>query len=512
MRRKGWPLKLYMGVVVAAGVATLSYALVRHSIETNTVQLVLAVVLASLIALAAARPMSIARGVKANVLTAPLFAGVLLLPPVLAIASAAAGMTLSGLVLRRRLKYQLFNPAATALYTGLASLAFRMLNPGGIPFYSGITGLTASALAAAVVYLVNRTTVAIAAALEASKNPFHLWRQQWRGDLAQEVALTCLGFAGSLAISLSPWSVGLLIIPVVMVYMAFSRVVALSNELEARMTALKVAEAQLVQGAKMASLGTLVAGIGHQINNPIFAIKGRAELLLDGADKYLKTEVARENVETIRAMSERVANIARSMLAPARASEDGASCTDVVGALETIATLLDTRISTAMVTVIRDYQKPLPPVRGDAIEIQEMLGNLINNSCDAMAGGGTLTLRVKAAGSAVRVEVADTGAGIPESNLSKIFDPFFTTKQTSGGTGLGLYVVKTIAQKYGGTVDVKSEQGKGTTFYISLPIADYVAKEDAAGVQERGKATASPAGAGLVTQGPDRKANRTPLP
>ncbi|MBI2853398.1 MAG: HAMP domain-containing histidine kinase [Chloroflexi bacterium] len=470
MNRPNGRLQLYVCVVLALGLGMLALGFLQlPAISVRAIGL--AACLALLIALAGAYPIPLSPKVKANVVTAPLFAAVVLLQPVVAMATAVVGVTASEIMLRRRPHNVLFNGAAAAIYAGAAAFAYVDINPSG-RFFTWPYGIGGALAAAATVYLMNRAIVVIAAGVESGKSPFWLWRKGWKRDLAQEVALSSLGYAGALSVYVAPWSLVFLVAPVVVIYKAFAKVTALSCELENQMVQLKAAEAQLVQAAKMASLGTLTAGIGHQINNPIFVIKGRAELLLEGADRHIKSDKARQHVEVIREMADRVSRIVRCLLTSSKPSEDGSSYTDANDALESMLLLLESKVSKSRVVVNKDYQQPSPKVPGDPVEIQEMLGNLISNACDAMPGGGQLLLATRCAGRDVVIEVSDTGAGISETDLSRVFDPFFTTKETSGGTGLGLYVVKNIAQKHGGTVEVESQQGRGTTFRITLPVVE----------------------------------------
>ena len=122
------------------------------------------------------------------------------------------------------------------------------------------------------------------------------------------------------------------------------------------------------------------------------------------------------------------------------------------------------------IAIEEKYDPDLPPVEVDVPQCKQVFLNLITNALDAMPNGGTLTVASVLDGAFVRIDFADTGAGIPAANLEKIFDPFFTTKPAVKGTGLGLSVSLGIIQSHGGTIDVKSEVGKGSVFSVKLPI------------------------------------------
>lgn len=479
MRGLSLPLRLYIFLVVALGAGLTGLALVIYPLGLSPLTAALAVALAGLVALAGAYPMPMSAKVKANVTTAPLFIAVLLLSPALAAITATLGVLVSGLFLKRKAHHLVFNTAATSVYVGGGALLLAALKPGS--FYGSSYGVASAIVAGITVYVLNRAVVAVAASMESRNNPVKLWLRTWRNDVAQELALMSLGIAGAVAVDIAPWSLAFLLLPVVVMYNAFSKVVALSSQLEVQMEQLKAAEAQLVQTAKMASLGTLAAGMGHQINNPAFVIRGRAELLLDGADRHLKTDKAKQHIEVIRDMGDRISRIVKCLLTSSRPSEDGSTCTDVNDALDRMALLLEDKLARSQVEVVRDYEADVPLVPGDPVEIQEMLGNLMTNACDAMSRGGHLRLKTRSMQDSVVIEIADTGTGISQYNIARIFDPFFTTKGEGNGMGLGLFVVKNIAQKHGGSVQVESQLGEGTMFSITLPMADGRAQKDARG-------------------------------
>ncbi len=471
MRRLSRHLKIYIGLVSVLGLAVLALSYLMGPTESNFLTLSLAAAFSALIGLAGVYPLPVSSKIKANFVTAPAFAAVLLLSPDLAIAAAVTGVAASELVQKRKWHYVLFNASTASVYVGVSAILYSILRSGG-NFFSWPAGVPAAATAAVAMYFLNRAAVAEAVAIQLKQSAIHIWLAQVKQDTLQELALFCLGFASALSIHLVTWSVLPLMLPVVIFYKVMAKVVTLSIKLESQMAELRATQAQLVQAAKIASLGTLTAGLGHQLNNPIFVIRGRAELLLDGGDRHLKTEKARHHLEVIHEMADRVARIVRCLLTSTRPSEDGRACAEVNDSLETSLGLFESKISAARVDVVRNYQPNLPLIPGDAVEIQELFGNLISNACDAMPDGGSLTITTRLAGQSVAVDVSDTGVGIPETNLAKIFDPFFTTKETCGGTGLGLYVVKSIADKYRGTIRVESKAGRGTTFHVGFPMAD----------------------------------------
>ena len=138
--------------------------------------------------------------------------------------------------------------------------------------------------------------------------------------------------------------------------------------------------------------------------------------------------------------------------------------------------LLEPQLRKTQVDIVRDYGTDLPLIVGSGGKLQQVFTNLILNARDAMANGGTITLRTYSVDERVVVEVSDTGDGIPVENLTKVFDPFFTTKGVGNGTGLGLAVSYGIIQEHSGSIEARSETGKGATFHIVFPAINYDAR------------------------------------
>lgn len=243
----------------------------------------------------------------------------------------------------------------------------------------------------------------------------------------------------------------------------------LYQELQEQLQELKEAQAQLIQSAKLASVGTLAAGVAHEVNNPIFAISGRAELLLDDPDRHLKTEKAKEYVSVIYEMSQRVSRIVRELLAFSR-QDDTLAPHNLNDIVEKTLSLLEHDLVLAGIEVKREYRGDLPLVIGNSNQLQQVVMNLVLNAKDAMPGGGSLTLGTRLEDGSVVLSCIDTGEGIPQDRLGHIFDAFYTTKEVGKGTGLGLYICQRVIREHGGRIAVKSTVRKGTTFTIFLPL------------------------------------------
>jgi PAS domain S-box-containing protein len=227
----------------------------------------------------------------------------------------------------------------------------------------------------------------------------------------------------------------------------------------------------LYQSEKMAALGTLAAGIAHEMNNPLGIITTRIEvMLMDAEGQHLPAQVI-EDLQVLHRASQRVARIAASLRSFARQSPGERGAVDLNSVVEETMLLMQKPLATDNIRVFTTLAAALPPLYGDANALHQVLMNLLTNAREAMAGGGEIhveTGRTPDRPGWVRLTVSDTGPGIPADAISKIFDPFFTTKRS--GTGLGLSVTYGIIQDHGGRIEVQSPPSGGTTFTLSFPV------------------------------------------
>ncbi len=231
-------------------------------------------------------------------------------------------------------------------------------------------------------------------------------------------------------------------------------------------------EEQMRRAEKLASMGELAAAIAHEIRNPLGAICNSVGIL----DNHLKlTGQDRDLLEMIVGQSERLDRIISNFLTFAHPREPSFFLQDIREVIKNTIFLLeqDSRF-TKQVEIKEIYESVLPKVYIDTDLIHQVLWNLFVNSLDAMPDGGQIKIMVRKATlflrDAVEVVISDTGTGIPSNELGRIFEPFYTTK--SEGTGLGLSMTQRIIDDHGGTIDIKSKEGKGTTFYIKLPVGN----------------------------------------
>ena len=261
----------------------------------------------------------------------------------------------------------------------------------------------------------------------------------------------------------------------------YEQLASLNRDLEGRVRertrALQQAEGQLVQSEKMASLGRLVAGVAHEINNPVSFIASSVAPLrrrLARAREGATPETARllaeadEIVGIMARGAERTAAVVRDLRSFSRLQETALKPVDLHGGLEVTLRLLEARWHDR-IAVHREYGT-LPLVECDAGQINQVFMNLLANACDAVESGGNIWVTTRADAGHVTVAVRDDGHGIPADALGRIFEPFFTTKPIGQGTGLGLAISHGVVAAHGGRIEVDSEPGHGSTFRVVLPI------------------------------------------
>jgi PAS domain S-box-containing protein len=244
----------------------------------------------------------------------------------------------------------------------------------------------------------------------------------------------------------------------------------------------KRTEAELIRAEKLASVGQLAAGVAHEVNNPLAGILVYIKLLLKKYEQNkLQTEETKKQLEKIAKETERCSRIIKNLLDFSRQTEVSLRPVDINKVVEATFSIIGHQISLEDIKVEKKLGMSLPLIRVDFDQIQQALMNIILNAAQAMPNGGDLTITtsvtrgVKIGDStrdAIRVDISDTGVGIPKENLGKLFTPFFTTKGKGEGVGLGLSVVHGIIERHHGKIEIESDPGTGTTFSIYLGIID----------------------------------------
>ena len=236
------------------------------------------------------------------------------------------------------------------------------------------------------------------------------------------------------------------------------------------------AQAKLVQAAKMASLGELVAGIAHEINNPlafILAHQGTVERLLGElppqpeAQSAKALAKARERVGTMRMGLTRIQDLVLNLRKFSRLDEGERALVNVPEAIETVLALLQHKLG-SRIAVERDFAGR-PEIRCTPALLNQVVMNILANAADAMPEGGTIRIATRSTEETDEIRISDTGPGIPEALREKVFEPFFTTKPVGSGTGLGLAIAYSVVQAHSGGLSVESAPGGGACFVIGIP-------------------------------------------
>ena len=242
----------------------------------------------------------------------------------------------------------------------------------------------------------------------------------------------------------------------------------LETRVEKRTREIKEMQSVLVRSEKLASLGELVAGIAHELNNPLTGIMIHASLV--SSDPRLDEGLV-EDCQTVLHEAARCSNIVKELLDFARVSDSKKKLQPIREAIDRAIALIEHNVDFKEIEIIREYDPDLLEIMMDASQIEQVLINIMINSGQSMPHGGKLRIKTGkgVAGDNIYIRIEDTGCGIPEENIEKLFDPFFTTKGHKG-TGLGLSVSYGIIQSHGGEIEVESSVGVGTTFTVIMPL------------------------------------------
>lgn len=235
-------------------------------------------------------------------------------------------------------------------------------------------------------------------------------------------------------------------------------------------------QAQVIQTEKLASLGQIVAGVVHELNNPLTSIIAYSDYLKRMARARPSSDEQEDELERLRRIGEaasRILNFSRDLVAYARPAADVPGTVHVPAIVEKALVFCEHEFQGAQIQISSEFDGHLPPVRGMAGQLTQVFVNLFTNAAHAMAGGGELriVMHADAVQQTLTVEVTDTGTGIAEDDMPQIFEPFFTTKTDGRGTGLGLSIVRGILDAHGGTIHADSTLGEGTVFTLTLPLA-----------------------------------------
>jgi two-component system NtrC family sensor kinase len=226
---------------------------------------------------------------------------------------------------------------------------------------------------------------------------------------------------------------------------------------------------QLIQSEKLSAIGQLIAGVAHELNNPLASVLGFADFLAEASS--VPSHLA-EPLRVIQQEAQRAAGIVKNLLTFARRQEQERRRLAVGPVLERTVQLINNQLLALKVEPLLVVEPGLPDIEGNQNQLQQVFLNVINNAAQAIAStgrGGTVAIRARPWLDGIAVDVTDNGPGIPEELQGKIFEPFFTTKAEGQGTGLGLSICLGIVKEHGGNLTMRSTPGHGATFTIELP-------------------------------------------
>ncbi len=237
----------------------------------------------------------------------------------------------------------------------------------------------------------------------------------------------------------------------------------------------KMLKSQLLHSEKMSSLGKLVAGIAHEINNPLMGITGFCQLIMDMPDDKSIKDV-RDKLQKIYREAIRTTKIVQKLLTFARARKPERGYHNINEVLKDVLSLREYSLKTSNINIVTEFDPSLPGTMVDFYQLQQVFINLINNSVDAIlseAQSGTIYISTRTGRNRmIEITFRDTGPGVPQDIIEKVFDPFFTTKESGKGTGLGLSISYGIIKEHGGSIDIKNHEEGGAVVTISLPVVE----------------------------------------
>ncbi len=343
-------------------------------------------------------------------------------------------------------------------------------------YLAGISTLIVLLVAASVAWLLQRLIYIPLRDLEAGAD------RLTKGDLAHQIPVRSGDEFGRVASSFNHMTQALKSSSAELQEM----VQTLEAKVAARTEELRVAEAEIAQGEKLASVGLLASGVAHELNNPLTGVLTFTSLL---RKKMPDGSADAEDLDLVIRETKRCASIIRRLLDFAREKVPVKGFFNLNQMIEDTVRFVDRPASLQNIEIQLQLDPALPQIWGDADLIKQVVLNVLVNAQQAIEGNGRITVSSRwftephpkpgvEPAPMVEISIADTGCGIPEANLQRIFDPFFTSKEVGKGTGLGLSVSYGIVRAHGGRIKVESVVGSGTTFHIQLPISSPFGEAD----------------------------------
>jgi len=477
-----------VAAVLALGLAITAYSLWRYPLRGSLSFWLLFISLAALAVLADRYSLQLTRGVHIHVDTIPLFASLLLFDPPVALIIAGLGRILGRIDRPIILIERLFNLGQTLLYMGASSFLLHLFTttpwvPSGWRSWLGVLAAAGGTL------FLNTGVVAGVIALQAGINPLLAWLRLLEPfTLLSQTLMICLGLLTALVVVPYPWGLALVALPSIGLFMMLDRTLrmeahqkqlaeenaALARDLSQQ--AEKLREAYAILEDALEAKNQMVQNVSHELRTPLVSISGYTEALQEGLygeltpDQMSALEVVLRNARTMI----RLVNDLLSLQALDRRQLELGNA-NLAEILTGCAGSFAQRAAAAGIELSVECEPDLPTLRGDSVRLEQVVANLLDNAIKFSPNGGQVTVRAaRLDDKTVQITVADQGIGIPEEELPKIYRRFYQVDSSStrrfGGQGLGLAITKRIVELHGGTIRAESQVGKGTTFYVTLPV------------------------------------------
>ncbi|MCH8063282.1 MAG: HAMP domain-containing histidine kinase [Chloroflexi bacterium] len=468
--------KIYTVIVVIAAISVALIAFQMWPLATGFTPIWKLAFLTVLVVVAGRFPIELSKVAEASLRVVPFYIAVLLVHPIEAIAIAAVGTLISEKLIGARPIEQVFNTGVDALTVGAAGIVFYSLKTPAAPLALTAAQMMPIAATGLTILGVNAVLNDTLALLRKGTSYFEQWGKTYIFETIQEAGFLAIGLIAAILMTLAWWGVAIVAVPAVLTFWGFRQIITdaaektrMAAELEKNLEELKGLQAHLINSAKMASVGSLATGIAHEINNPVFAISGRADLLIKGADKHLASEKASEYVRNIKEMAGRISKITAHLMEYSQPSEERKDV--VLSEVVDGAVVLMGKKGKSL-RIIREYEDA-PIVNVVPSRLQQVFVNLLANSADAIADWGSVTIGCKIEGEKAVAYVKDDGTGMTDEVKARLFEPFVSSKEVDNrvGMGLGLYTCHQIVDAHGGEIIVNSELGSGTTVAVRLPLA-----------------------------------------
>jgi signal transduction histidine kinase len=485
MNRKRYE-KIYTVAVIIAALALSALSAIVWPWTPGVSHPALLAALTVLVAVTGRFPFKVSPQADATLVTVPLFMAVLILHPIEAALVGAVGIFVSEVLLKAPVRVLSFNVGANGVVAASAGIIFWLIRPGELGGFD-LAIVLAAGTAGLALTVIDLSLIFGLVTIVKGRGFWQRWNESWAFESILDGSQLAIGFLGAHIIMMGAgWALAILALPVVAAYYAFSRSVSevvqktkLAEELDENLHQLKEAQSQLIQSAKLATVGTLAAGIAHDINNPLTVITARGEILLSrikASGQQVDLDKVSSGIQDMHTMAMRISTIVNQLLNYSRRSEDLLAKVGLTDIMEDALPLLERKIEKKNINLIKEYEY-LPTVNVVPNQITQVFMNLVSNAIDAMPDEGTVTLGCMVENGTAIGYVRDDGTGIPPEVLERIFEPFFTTKEVGKGTGLGLFICHKIINDHGGELSVESRMGEGTTFFVKLPVVEVVREE-----------------------------------